>query len=94
MSAAAESPVPAKTGVEPSSDSPQQDSPRTARRPPRLRRYLFLNLAVWAFLAVQTWLLSLALGSARGMILVGLLLALGFAFVSAFDYLWLRYGRR
>ncbi len=64
------------------------------RRPPRLLHYLLLNLGVWIFLAAQTWLLSRMLGSARGLILFALLLAIGFLVVSIFDYVWLNLQRR
>ena len=62
--------------------------------PPRLRQYLALVAGVWVFLAFQTWLLSLMLGSARGLILFALFLGGGFLTVALFDYFWLRRNLR
>lgn len=66
-------------------------SPRP-RRAPRLRSYIALNLCVWGFLALQAWVLTQALRSARSIVLLSLLEALGFAAVTVFDYVWLRLG--
>ena len=72
--------------------APNSSAASEVLEPPRFLSYVGLNLAVWAFLVIQAWLLTHFLGSARSLILVALLLALGFSAVSVFDYLWLRRG--
>lgn len=62
--------------------------------PPTLAQYAGLNAAVWAFLAAMAWFLAVALGSARSIIMMCIFLGGGFSAVSAFDYCWLRWGRR
>lgn len=60
------------------------------RRGPRLLHYLYLNLALWLFLAMQGAMLSRSLGSSQSVWLFTGLLGLGFLTVSVFDYVWLR----
>lgn len=62
--------------------------------PPRLRSYVALNFGVWAFLALQAWLLTVALGSARMIVLFTVLIALGFSVICVFDYFWLHAIRK
>ncbi len=64
-----------------------------ARRAPTALGYLGLNVAVWAYLAVQAWILVRATGTTRVIIFFSAVLALGFAAASIFDYLWLRLRR-
>lgn len=66
------------------------ESKSSEKLPPTLGAYLKLNAGVYAFIAATTWLMAMILGSARGLVLFGMLLAAGFSAVSAFDYLWLR----
>lgn len=66
---------------------------RTARRAPTAMGYVGLNVAVWAYLAVQAWILIRATGTTRVIIFFSVVLALGFAAASIFDYVWLRLRR-
>jgi hypothetical protein len=72
--------------------SPRGAGPGAARAP-RLLHYVWLNLGVWAFLALQAAILTRTLGSSRTVILLSAVVGLGFLAVSIFDYAWLRFGR-
>lgn len=58
--------------------------------PPAPMAYVKLNIGVYAFILVTTWLMTMILGSSRGLFLFAMILAGGFTIVSWFDYLWLR----
>ena len=89
----AETEPPAGTELPPRSDGEGSVAPAPRRAPPLLH-YAALNIAVWAFLTLQAWLITLLLRSATTVVLLSILLAVGFTAVSVFDYLWLRFGSR
>lgn len=63
------------------------------RQTPPFWKYLALNLGVCGYLTFQGWILTMALGTSRTIILLSALLAITFFIASMFDYLWLRFGR-
>lgn len=76
------------------SDAPGAASaPPSAAPAPRLRSYVYLNLAVWGFLLVQGVVIGRSLASGSMVTAYSVLLALGFLGASIFDFLWLRAGR-
>ena len=74
----------------PAAEPARTIAPRRARRPPGLRQYALLNLGAWAFLAFQAWILTLAFGDSRAILLFSLLLAAGILLASVFDFIWTR----
>ncbi|MBI3736786.1 hypothetical protein HY256_09770 [Candidatus Sumerlaeota bacterium] len=62
--------------------------------PPRLVSYLILVAGAWTYLALQAWLLTMLLGSSRGIYLFSIILAVGFLLAALFDFGWLKWGRR
>lgn len=79
---------PQESAAKPSAGAPG------APLPPSFGKYVALNLGAWAFLAASGLVFAQSLGSARGIVLLCLILAAGFTLGSLFDYAWLRWGRR
>ena len=79
-----------------SAAAPEQSE---APLPPKASSYLKVVGAVWVYLAGQCWLLSKLLMQGdevpqRGLVLFSIFLGLGFLLICAFDFAWLRWGRR
>lgn len=79
---------------EKSGDTPDQEAPVSDPLPPTVLQYAGIVAAGWIFITIALALLNMTLPSARGLILLGILLGSGLLVVCIFDYVYLRMTHR
>ena len=91
MNAESDHPGAKTPGPTPESIGETSELKSNVRVHPRIKHYVILNLAAWAFLAFQTAIVIYFLGTSRLVYLLTFFLGAAFAAISAFDYFWLRF---